>query len=47
MYDFVKNKLASGRPQDLSDIKEIRKALPENTLLKKKRASTKRKGHGL
>jgi predicted nucleotidyltransferase len=47
LHDFVKNKLASGRPQDLSDIKEIRKALPVNTLLKKKKATTKRKGHGL
>ena len=47
LHDFVRNKLASGRPQDLSDIQEIQKKLPEKTLLKKKRASPKRKGHGL
>ena len=40
--DFVKNKLASGRPQDLLDIKEIQKKLSEKTLLTKK-SSTKRK----
>ena len=47
LHDFVKNKLASGRPQDLSDIKEIQKKLPEKKFLVKKKASTKRKRLGL
>lgn len=47
LHDFVKNKLASGRPQDLSDIKEIQKKLTEKTLLVKKKTSSKRKGQGL
>jgi len=47
LHDFVKNKLASGRPQDLTDIKEIQKKIPVKTPLKKKKASTKRKGRGL
>lgn len=44
LNDFVKNKLASGRPQDLIDIKEIQKKFSEKTLLTKK-TSTKRKAH--
>ncbi len=47
LHDFVKNKLASGRPQDLTDIKEIQKKVPVKILLKKKKASTKNKGRGL
>lgn len=47
LRDFVKNKLASGRPQDLSDIQEIQKKLPGKKLMVKKRTSTKRKGLGL
>lgn len=47
LNDFVKNKLASGRPQDLNDIKEIQKKLPEKKLLVKKNTPKKRKGHGL
>lgn len=45
LNDFVKNKLASGRPQDLLDIKEIQKKMSEKTFLTKKEASTKRKAH--
>lgn len=44
LHDFVRNKLASGRPQDLTDIKEIQKQIPGKTLVKNKKASTKRKG---
>jgi predicted nucleotidyltransferase len=47
LHDFVKNKLVSGRPQDLTDLKEIQKKVPGKTLLKKKKAATKRNGHGL
>ena len=43
LNDFVKNKLASGRPQDLLDIKEIQKKMSEKTFLTKKEASTKGK----
>jgi predicted nucleotidyltransferase len=43
LNDFVKNKLASGRSQDLSDIKELQKKLSEKTELTKKETSTKRK----
>lgn len=43
LHDFVKNKLASGRPQDLSDIKDIQKKLPEKTLLIKKKTASKKK----
>jgi len=43
LHDFVKNKLASGRPQDLSDIKDIQKKLPEKTLLVKKKTASKKK----
>ena len=46
LHDFVKNKLASGRPQDLIDIKEIQKKLSKKSLLKKN-ISIKRRGHGL
>jgi predicted nucleotidyltransferase len=28
LHDFVKNKVASGRPQDLADVQEIKKKLP-------------------
>lgn len=44
LHDFVRNKLASGRPQDLTDIKEIQKKLSEKPLLKKKKISAKKKG---
>jgi predicted nucleotidyltransferase len=37
LNDFVKNKLASGRPQDLSDIKVLQNKLSEKTELKKKK----------
>ena len=47
LNDFVKNKLASGRPQDLNDIKEIQKKLSEKKLMVKKSTSKKRKGQGL
>lgn len=47
LHDFIRNKTASGRPQDLTDIIEIQKKLPEKLLLQKKRISSKRKGHGL
>jgi predicted nucleotidyltransferase len=46
LHDFIKNKLASGRPQDLTDIKEIQKKIPVKTLLKKE-SLNKRKGLGL
>ena len=36
LHDFVRNKLASGRPQDLTDIKGIQKKLPKKILLKKR-----------
>lgn len=39
LHDFVQNKKASGRPQDLADIKEIRKVIPE-----KKASPVKKKG---
>jgi len=39
LHDFLQNKKASGRPQDLADIKEIQKKVPE-----KKISSAKKRG---